>query len=1067
MEIFDFKCKYCGGEMSRAEGMRSVGKCKYCGSKQTLPKLYDEKRAIFFDRANHLRRNNEFDKAEGLYEQILNEDPTDPEAYWSLVLCRYGIEYVEEATSRERKPTVNRTQLTSIFADENYKSAIKYADSEQKKLYEREAKAINEIQKGILEISRKEEPFDVFICYKETDEKGKRSVDSVLAHELYRELTRDGYKVFFARETLHDKTGSAYEPYIFSALSSAKVMVVLGTKKEHFEAAWVRNEWSRFLGQIKKGEKKVLFPVYRDMDAYDLPVEFANLQALDMDRLGYLQELISGVENIVKMYKKPKDKKDSDKDEKQRSKKASVIISLSVVLVLIVLTVFIIRGMINAITGLAPDDTGETDSQDQEYTDNDIGQDDIPDVLLLRDNECGITVESKGSSFPQDASLEVVTLSTSGYYTDFSAIPENMMLFDLVYDISITENGQPYTHDGDMTVTLPIPYFSEGIEYALLYAPLYGVAVEVECTVRDGVLSFVTNRGGAYIIAEIYVDPSYDTEPPIYIPSEGDTSYDDVTDTPPEDETEAPPEDETETPPEDETETPSQGNTQATFTDSSTGLRYTLAPNGSGYEVFATASFNSSEIVIPKTCNGIPVTAIGNSAFSGCSSLTSITIPEGVTKIDFGAFYKCTSLTSINIPDSVTIIGNSAFEGCLKLTSINIPDSVTSIGNYAFNKCESLTSIVIPDGVTKLGECAFSSCSSLESINIPENITSIGDYTFNNCKSLTSIINIPNGVTTIGKWAFAHCSSLTFVTVPDGLTSIGDNAFYYCVNLASINIPDSVESIGENAFASCTGITSISIPKSLTNISTKAFSGCSGIKSITIPNSITAIGEYAFYSCSSLQSISYSGTASEWNKIEKAEAWDKNTGSYTVYYTDGNDETDAPIIDDTNIPGENGSVGLYYTLINNETEYEVSDIGTCTDTEIVIPSTFVGKAVTSIGDSAFTDRSSLTSISIPESVTSIGVGAFYGCSSLTNINIPNSVTSIGSSAFAACSSLKSIYIPESVTSISDYPFEGCSNLTSITFDGTVEQWNSLDNGTGWLSKVENITIYCLDGDIAK
>ena len=303
MNIFDFKCKYCGGELEAVEGMKRVGKCVYCGVKQTVPKLESEKRVMLFERANHLRRNNEFDKAEAIYEQLLNEDPTDPEAYWSLVLCRYGIEYVEDGRTMARIPTINRTQYVSILADEDYKAAIANATPEQKELYEEEATVINELQKEILEISRREEPFDIFICYKETDENGKRSRDSVLANELYHELTRDGYKVFFSHVTLQGKLGTAYEPYIFSALNSAKVMVVLGTQKEHFEAVWVRNEWSRFLGQIKNGEKKMLIPAYKDMDAYDLPVEFSHLQALDMARLGFMQDLTEGVKTILKAYK--------------------------------------------------------------------------------------------------------------------------------------------------------------------------------------------------------------------------------------------------------------------------------------------------------------------------------------------------------------------------------------------------------------------------------------------------------------------------------------------------------------------------------------------------------------------------------------------------------------------------------------------------------------------------------------------------------------------------------------------------------------------------------------------
>lgn len=294
-----FKCKMCGGEIEFEQGA-TVGVCDSCGTKQTLPRLDDDRKANLYDRANHFRRNNDFDKAMGIYEQILNEDGTDAETYWSLVLCRYGIEYIEDPATHKRVPTVNRAQYTSIFDDDDYKSALKYADGYQRSIYEEEAKAINEIQKGILEISQKEEPFDVFICYKETDSSGRRTPDSVLANDLYHQLTQEGFKVFFSGITLEDKLGTAYEPYIFAALNSAKVMVVIGTRPEYFNAVWVKNEWSRYLALVKKsGGKKVLIPAYRDMDPYDLPEEFSHLLAQDMSKLGFMQDLIRGIKKIA------------------------------------------------------------------------------------------------------------------------------------------------------------------------------------------------------------------------------------------------------------------------------------------------------------------------------------------------------------------------------------------------------------------------------------------------------------------------------------------------------------------------------------------------------------------------------------------------------------------------------------------------------------------------------------------------------------------------------------------------------------------------------------------------
>lgn len=294
-----FKCKMCGGALEINQG-DTVAVCEYCGTKQTLPKLDDEKRVQLYDRANYFRRQNEFDKAMGIFEMIISDEKDDAEAYWGIVLCKYGIEYVEDPRSHKRVPTVNRAQYTSIFDDNDYLSAIEHADEYQRDIYKEEAKVIDSIQKGILEISAKEEPFDVFICYKETDSKGNRTNDSVYAQDIYSALTKEGYKVFFARITLEDKLGSAYEPYIFAALHSAKVMLVIGTSKENFNAVWVKNEWSRFLAISKDDSSRAVIPCYKDISPYDMPKEFAYLQSQDMGKIGYIQDLVHGIEKYIK-----------------------------------------------------------------------------------------------------------------------------------------------------------------------------------------------------------------------------------------------------------------------------------------------------------------------------------------------------------------------------------------------------------------------------------------------------------------------------------------------------------------------------------------------------------------------------------------------------------------------------------------------------------------------------------------------------------------------------------------------------------------------------------------------
>ena len=518
------------------------------------------------------------------------------------------------------------------------------------------------------------------------------------------------------------------------------------------------------------------------------------------------------------------------------------------------------------------------------------------------------------------------------------------------------------------------------------------------------------------------------------------------------------------------------------------------------------------------------VTTVGDSAFSWCASLTSVTLGNRVESIGERAFYWCTSLENITIPGSVTTIGSSAFERCsalsdltlcdgvksigdsafaeTALTEVFIPSSVETISAFAFAECDALTGIsvdsgnpnfsskdgvlfnqdetqllqyptgkqdtsyAIPDSVTDIVYGAFARNDLLENVTIPNSVTSIGNSAFAHCNAFTNI-TLPESVTSMEDYAFTWCESLTGITIPDSVTSIGYGALYGCDALTvyghtgsvaedyaaewgipfvalqdstndysytvlseenktceitdytgsatALVIPSqldgyTVTSIGDSAFYNCDSLTSITLPDSVANIGAYAFYGCNSLTSVTIPDSVTSIGYKTFYACS-FESITIPNSVTS---IGDGAFWNSLLTGITV-------ESGNP-----NYSSENG------VLFNKDkTDLLQYPVGK-TDMEYTIP-----PSVTSIGDFAFNNCNSLTSITIPDSVTSIGDDAFSFCTSLENITIPDGVMSIGNSAFESCDSLANITIPDSVTSIGDYAFWYCDSLTSVTIGNNV------------------------------
>ena len=376
------------------------------------------------------------------------------------------------------------------------------------------------------------------------------------------------------------------------------------------------------------------------------------------------------------------------------------------------------------------------------------------------------------------------------------------------------------------------------------------------------------------------------------------------------------------------------------YVDSSTTTEYEYAvckdEEGNEYITLVRYIGSSTEVIIPEFIEhkgeNIPVTTIGDYAFSGCGSLTSVVIPSSVTTIGYCAFYGCNNLTSIAIPNSVTTIGDGAFSGCSSLTSVVIPSSVTTIGNGAFNNCINLTSVVIPSSVTTIGYNAFNRCSNLTSVVIPNSVTTIGDYAFSGCSSLTSVV-IPSSVTTIGYSAFSDCNNLTIYCEATSQPSGWDSSWNWNVSWSSslpvvwgyvdssttteyeyavckdeegneyitlvryigssteVIIPEFIEHKGENipvttigdyAFHGCNNLTSVVIPNSVTTIGDYAFSGCSSLTSVVIPSSVTTIGYSAFSDCNNLTiyceaTSQPSGWDSSWNSSSYPVVWGYNS----------------------------------------------------------------------------------------------------------------------------------------------------------------------------------------------
>lgn len=409
------------------------------------------------------------------------------------------------------------------------------------------------------------------------------------------------------------------------------------------------------------------------------------------------------------------------------------------------------------------------------------------------------------------------------------------------------------------------------------------------------------------------------------------------------------------------------------------------------------------------------VSRLKNGAFQDCSRLTSITMPKGVIELGRDAFRGCSNLRSLEIAETVTDIGENAFYGCSDLTAVWIPAKVAQIGPFTFGRCSNLISVRIPTGVTSIGDDAFAFCRNLVLDSLPDTVTHIGDGAFSGCESIVSL-TIPKGIKEISPYAFYECSTLlsveilggltrlqegtfsdciTLITVslPKTVTQIGEGVFYGCGALTFFDIPEGVTEIGTRAFTNCSKLVSLSIPNGITAIETETFDRCSGLKSIKLPDGLTRIGRNAFHSCTGLTTVSIPAQV---NTIE-ATAFGFCSGLRSV------------------------TIPKTVTQIEKHTFFKCSRLGA-----IEIPN-----GVTRIGEGAFLDCLDLKTVVLPKTIINIDENAFFNCAALPSITIPENVVAIGVAAFGRCVGLQSLTLPTTLVSISKSAFEGCVALLSL------------------------------------
>ena len=1114
-----FKCKHCGEALDLATAVDGVCKCAVCNMYQTVSLKVESSPNLeaFYGNASHFRRRNEFDLAISVYQQILAIDDSDAEAYFNVALCRYGIEYVKDPRTEATLPTVNRTQLQAFSDDDDFQMALSYATDAQKEIFTKQAQIIDEILRGYWQISNNEEPFDVFICYKESDNQGGRTEDSAIAQSLYRELTRDSLKVFYARETLKGKLGSEYEPYIFAALNSARFMLVIGTKKEYFNAVWVKNEWSRYLALIAQGKKKTLIPVYRDIDAYSLPKEFKNLQAQNYAEVGATDNIVLAIENVIKQ----------ERPETVVVKETTTVVTP---------------------TYQAPvsnEDALIKRAYELLNEGNFSRVNDCVERILNMNFECGEAYfikflseggyrgigdfEKRGKNYKNTPGYQQVIKYAEGdfktrlieiektisYNEGVSFLAENkydsaQAIFNSLGDFKDSKNKIIECENARMQLT-----------YDAAVVLMDNKAYDQAILIFNGIVDFKDSKKQIARCEIAKTQIVYDEAVSLMNSKHFDEAI-------------------------------SVFNVIVDFKDSKSKINE--CENGKKQVVYdkAVSLMNNNQFdSAVATFNRIIDFKDAKDKINECeNSKKQIVYNEAASLMNVKQFDEAISIFNkiIDFKDAKDKINEcengkkqviydeaiflieikqfdeaiSAFSKILEFKDAQ--EKIDECKQFIYDSAISLManqrySEAIPifnkladfkDSKKKITECnvgtnqvcydkAIHFMQKKQYAKAISTFHKIIDFMdakeqISHCKRLYKKKNVVLTAVLALFFLVGYISLFFYITTDsfifsardtdDGIV-IGDMNLISNVTInknivdGTLTIPSEIDGkkvvgIGDGAFENCTAFTSVTIPDSVTWIGNYAFSNCTSLTSITIPNSVTSIGYRAFCGCTPLTiycetESEPSGWCSDWNDSKCPVVWNCKNNEvaadgciYAVidgirYRLKNNIATvvrQSRVIEEAIIPSSVTYKGNTYSV----TSIGSSAFYNCTS----LTSVTIGGGVTSIGSSAFYDCDSLTSVTIGGGVTSIGNSAFEYCTSLASVTIPNSVTSIGNYAFDGCTSLTSVTIPSSVTSIGSHAFYNCTSLTSITIPSSVTSigYHALSIGKNAFSGCTSLTIYC-------